>query len=294
MTSPKPFQATENPFQAINDPRNIYAVALLELQDLESKPVCHRTAAKLLVSDCQLLNGKSEATVHDSGRKARDFVDFYAAAMAICDLERGDFDIPRICDKFREGSLAEMATPERPTLHVSTKEIDGCLRGLARDTAAWSTWVSYRHKALAFCEAARTDYEKTEKIHLYQRLAEVLHGLTNEADASMRAFGVQIQEVEQRLSGLALAVDRLREDVQMADAVSGSHFSSFFSNNSFARQPLQNRKKRLALRRIYNNFLQYSSSRLSRIKPRQPFLIIKLLPRWMRDLRRASNFLAHL
>ena len=140
---------------------NIYAVAIQELQELESEPLCHRTAARLLVSDCQMLEGKDEATVlTDSGRQVRDFVDFYAASLAICDLERGSFTIPIECDKFREKSLGQLIVPQHHQLHVSSGEIDSCLSALAKSDSAWSTWVSYRHKALRFCEAARADNEK--------------------------------------------------------------------------------------------------------------------------------------
>lgn len=140
---------------------NIYAVAIAELKELESQPLCHRTAAKLLVTDCKMLEGKDDATIlTDSGRRVRDFVDFYAASLAICDLERGSFVIPGACAKFREDALVAMPVPQRPKLHVSSKEIDDCLSGLARVDSAWNTWVSYRHKALRFCEAARADNEK--------------------------------------------------------------------------------------------------------------------------------------
>jgi hypothetical protein len=198
----------------------VYAVALQELQDLESQPVCHRTAAKLLVSDCQLLDGKDEATVHDSGRRVRDFVDFYAAAMAICDLERGSFVIPAACGKFREASLAEMATPGRPTLHVSAAEIDGCLRGLALESAAWTTWVSYRHKALAFCEAARGDYAKTEKIHLHERLTDILGGLTNGAEHGLDSLHAKLREAEEQLGGLAVGIHELHDQLRGVTDVS--------------------------------------------------------------------------
>lgn len=140
---------------------NVYATALEELQELESEPLCHRIAARLLVNNCQLLDGQDEATVHtDSGRAARDFVDSYAASLAICDLERGSFIIPSSCTKFRESTLATLPSPLEPHLHVTTPEIDGCLEGLAQSDSAWNTWVSYRHKALRFCEAARADNEK--------------------------------------------------------------------------------------------------------------------------------------
>lgn len=114
-----------------------------------------------MVGNCQLLDGQNEATVlTDTGRAARDFVDFFAASLAICDLERANFDIPAPCYKFRETVLAELPAPSKPRLHVATAEIDKCLEGLARSDSAWSTWVSYRHKALRFCEAARAENEK--------------------------------------------------------------------------------------------------------------------------------------
>lgn len=139
----------------------MYNIALRELQELESEPLCHRIAARLLVNNCHLLDGQDEATVHiDSGRATRDFVDSYAASLAICDLERGSFSIPPSCSKFREAALAALPVPAQPQLHVSTPEIDECLEGLARSDSAWNTWVSYRHKALRFCEAARADNEK--------------------------------------------------------------------------------------------------------------------------------------
>ena len=140
---------------------NIYAVALSELQELESEPFCHRVAARLLVNNCQLVDGKDEATIlTDSGRQVRDFVDSYAASLAICDLERGSFAIPAACAPFREASLSRVTVGSRPQLHVSAAEIGLCLSALAASDAAWSTWISYRHKALRFCEAARGDNEK--------------------------------------------------------------------------------------------------------------------------------------
>lgn len=140
---------------------DIYSTALNELEELESEPLCHRIAARLLVNNCQLLDGRDEATVlTDSGRATRDFVDFFAASLAICDLERGSFLIPSSCFKFREPVLAEMRMPSKPRLHVSPAEIDGCLEGLAQSDSAWNTFISYRHKALRFCEAARADSKK--------------------------------------------------------------------------------------------------------------------------------------
>jgi hypothetical protein len=146
-----------------------YARAITELEQLESEPLCHRLAARLLVNNCHMLEGKNDATVlTDSGRAVRDFVDSYAASLAICDLERGSFDIPESCASFQEPALARLSVPKTPQLHVSTDEIDGCLQGLARSDAAWNTWIAYRQKALRFCEAARKDHERGTSSRIQQ------------------------------------------------------------------------------------------------------------------------------
>ena len=213
---------------------NVYAVALSELQELESEPLCHRVAARLLVSNCQLLDGKDEATVlTDSGRQLRDFIDSYAASLAICDLERGRFTIPSECNKFRESALSQLSPGEEPTLHVSSKEIDICLSALATSDSAWNTWISYRHKALRFCEAARVDNEKgtmvclsclslllltseiARSILLYQRLTKVIAKLADGVEAElqkrMNDLDSRAKQAAQRIQQLNPHIDQLRE-----------------------------------------------------------------------------------
>ncbi|KAI8267662.1 hypothetical protein K4K56_004464 [Colletotrichum sp. SAR 10_98] len=201
---------------------NIYAVAMQELQELESEPLCHRIAARLLVNNCQLLDGKDDATVLiDSGRQIRDFVDSYAASLAICDLERGSFDIPSGCAPFRENSLAQIPDSKFPRLHVSPQQIDSCLSGLARSDSAWNTWVSYRHKALRFCEAARADNDKAQSIRLHQRLTEVLsklsEGVEQELESHLHAINTRATEVTDQLRRIIPDVDRLRDSIQDVD-----------------------------------------------------------------------------
>ncbi|KAK7421528.1 hypothetical protein QQZ08_009943 [Neonectria magnoliae] len=193
----------------------MYNIALRELQELESEPLCHRIAARLLVNNCHLLDGQDEATVHiDSGRATRDFVDSYAASLAICDLERGSFSIPPSCFKFREAALASLPVPAQPQLHVSTSEIDTCLEGLARSDSAWNTWVSYRHKALRFCEVARADNEKAHNIHLYQRVTKILETLTTqieiEIEERLQSLNRVIHHTTDSVDTFAIQVDQLR------------------------------------------------------------------------------------
>ncbi|KAL2259572.1 hypothetical protein VTK26DRAFT_6712 [Humicola hyalothermophila] len=212
---------SEKPSELLQKSRlpNVYAVALSELQELESEPLCHRVAARLLVNNCQLVDGKDEATIlTDSGRQVRDFVDSYAASLAICDLERGSFSIPNECAKFREPSLSQIAIRNQPQLHVSPREIGHCLSALAASDAAWSTWVSYRHKALRFCEAARADNEKAQNILLYQRLTRVIAKLTEGVEAELQKrmddLDSRARQSVEKLEQLSPQIDRLGDELE--------------------------------------------------------------------------------
>ncbi|KAK4125886.1 hypothetical protein N657DRAFT_632075 [Parathielavia appendiculata] len=173
----------DNPSELSSSSRlpNIYAVALSELQELELEPLCHRVAARLLVNNCELVDGKDEATIlTDSGRKVRDFVDSYAASLAICDLERGNFAIPAECAKFREPSLSQIAIRNEPLLH-----------------------------------AARADHEKAKNILLYQRLTRVIAQLTDSVEAELQQrindLDNRARQSVERLEQLTPQIGRLSE-----------------------------------------------------------------------------------
>ncbi|KAI1457002.1 hypothetical protein F4805DRAFT_458172 [Annulohypoxylon moriforme] len=179
-----------------------YEVALNELRELESEPLCHRTAARLLVNNCEVLESKNEATVlTDSGRKIRDFVDSYAASLAICDLERGSFNIPRACANFREPVLNQLPLQNSGQLH--------------------NTWVNYRHKALRFCEAARADNEKAQQILLFERLTKIMGRFTDDVDEQfeqhMTNLGTRAQSTSDKIDELSPKVDHLKDMLESAE-----------------------------------------------------------------------------
>ncbi|RDA91016.1 hypothetical protein CP533_3139 [Ophiocordyceps camponoti-saundersi (nom. inval.)] len=204
---------------------DIFAVTLKELQELESEPLCHRIAARLLVNNCQLLEGQDEASVlTDSGRATRDFVDFFAASLAICDLERGNFLIPQPCAEFREPVLADLPIPSKPHLHVSPFDIDNCLRGLAGSDSAWNTWVSYRHKALRFCDAARADNEKDKSIRVFQKITKVMDGMTSQLETDLgarfealnkmvKSTKADVEDIKPKLDSLRTGLIRLGQNL---------------------------------------------------------------------------------
>ncbi|KAI1801355.1 hypothetical protein F4811DRAFT_564077 [Daldinia bambusicola] len=184
-----------------------YEITLKELRELESEPLCHRTAARLLVHNCEVLEGKNEASVlTESGRKIRDFVDSYAASLAICDLERGNFQIPRECAKFREPVLSGLPRQDLGRLHVSSIE---------------NTWVSYRHKALRFCEAARVDHEKDQHIRLFQRLTKIMGRFTHDIEKQAEQRIVDLEHRAKTTGGkideLSPKIDHLKDSLESVE-----------------------------------------------------------------------------
>ncbi|KAK7744397.1 hypothetical protein SLS62_010187 [Diatrype stigma] len=184
-----------------------YEIALQELRQLESEPLCHRVAARLLVNNCELLEGKDEATVlTDSGRQIRDFVDSYAASLAICDLERGSFAIPTECAKFREPILGQLPIGNEAHLHVTSTEIDACLSGLGTSDSAWNTW---------------------EWVYLDQtfvpRLAKIMNQMTDSVDQEletrMHDFDRRTREATEKVDDLSPIVDRLSQGLSDIESI---------------------------------------------------------------------------
>lgn len=218
---------------------NSYKMALNELQELEFKPVCHKTAARLLVHNCQLVEDMNESTFHtESSPETRDFVDAYAASLALCDLERGGFQIPTECDKFREPALNQLSRQNMGRLHLSTKEVKICLHAFGSSSSAWSTWVSYRHKAFAFCEAARIDNEKgmwllfeytlkpicnclyliDQQILLAQRLVDIMGRYANDVEEQFKQHMTDLESRTEatvgRINELSPQVDYLKNSLE--------------------------------------------------------------------------------
>jgi hypothetical protein len=138
----------------------VYQKAMLELKRLEEEPICHRMAARLLMSNCQGLENISEQDYKlTSASIERHHVESFAASLAMCDMERARFDIPGACTPFRSSALHK-AIRGNGILLVSPEQVSACLEALGQDHSHWMTWLSYRDKALLFCRGARVDIDK--------------------------------------------------------------------------------------------------------------------------------------
>ncbi|KAI1741419.1 hypothetical protein F4680DRAFT_415384 [Xylaria scruposa] len=194
---------------------NLYEIALKEL---ESEPLCHQIAARLLMNECHLLEDKNEATVlTDSTRKIQDFVDSYAASLAICDLERGSIAIPAECSKFRQSTLSQLPIQSVASLHVTTAEIDNCVRGLGASSSTWSTWLNYRHKTLMFCEAARANIDKAQNIFVSQRVVKIMSSFADGTEQRMSNLDLHTQALERKIESLSPLLGKIQHSLEHAD-----------------------------------------------------------------------------
>jgi hypothetical protein len=124
---------------------------------------------------------------------------------------------------------------------VTSTEIVGCLEGLGHTHNAWSTWLSYRHKALGFCEASRAEGEKgtfayfaamkkkstanglDNQIMLYRKLADILERLTNEAEVEARdrlqKLDQMLQSSNDKAEAMDSYVDKFQTNMQYVDRI---------------------------------------------------------------------------
>ncbi|KXJ90505.1 hypothetical protein Micbo1qcDRAFT_226459 [Microdochium bolleyi] len=185
---------------------NAAARASEEILALEGEPVCHTVAARFLSNNCQVLDGKDDATIlTDSGRHIRDFLESYAVSLAICDLERGNKTVPDQCIKFRESSLTHIPIHDMAHLHVTSDEIQACLSTFATSAVVWGTYISHKQNALRFCEASLSENNRSQSLKLFQRVTQIMGTLASLFD----------HDWEQHLSEMFAAVQRaLQEGLQ--------------------------------------------------------------------------------
>ncbi|RDW75056.1 hypothetical protein BP6252_06198 [Coleophoma cylindrospora] len=167
----------------------IYTKALLELKRLEEEPLCHRIAAQLLMKNCQGLDTLSDDGYQfNSVQIQRHHVESFAASLAICDLERGRFKIPDACSLFTSSILLSTLQTGSSGLDVSPEQVGECLEALGQHHSHWSTWLSYRDKALLFCRAARIDIDKDQAILLHKQLVQVMASLADAMERDLQAL----------------------------------------------------------------------------------------------------------
>ncbi|KAH8816172.1 hypothetical protein F5884DRAFT_775233 [Xylogone sp. PMI_703] len=228
----------------------IYTKAVMELKRLENEPLCHRTATKVLLNNCQDLEEINEENYElHSTRLQRQHVESFALSLAICDLERIKFAIPSSCEPFGSVALGLASEGEQSGLRVSSEQVGQCLEALGRDHTYWITWTSYRDKALLFCRAARIDIDKDQIISLHKRLVKVMAEFVHGAESELEHFRSRMareshtassyfEEMKKQASSISSKVqatfDSLSNELKhLQDGLRTSFKSAVVSNREF-------------------------------------------------------------
>lgn len=139
----------------------VYTSAMVELKRLEQEPICHRTAAQLLMDNCRGIEEMDASNAQwGNARIQRHHVESFANGLTMCDMERAKFVTPTACNSFGSSSLYRAARDKHSQLDISQEQVTDCLEALGRDHSHWNTWLSNRDKAVTICRAARLDIEK--------------------------------------------------------------------------------------------------------------------------------------
>lgn len=141
--------------------RVFYTQVIEHLEALKTQPLCHRTAAELLMNNCKTLeNANEQRSFPNIGNEQDHHVAAFAAALAMCDIGKYFDNSPsKPCSIFSGQTLFDARQGERK-LQWSAEEAHRCVKSLSKDHSHWTTYMHHRGNALMYCRAARADIEQ--------------------------------------------------------------------------------------------------------------------------------------
>jgi hypothetical protein len=164
MTLSLPANITDINLTAIleSPPRNseIYAQAMISLQNLQGESFCHRLAVQLLMNNCKDIKEISDEGLPFKHDAHKNQVEGFITGLTLCVLARGEFVISDSCAPFTASALLRAHQEGKRKLDVSKEQNDACVAALSRDASQWTTWLSQQREALTICRAVRFDIEK--------------------------------------------------------------------------------------------------------------------------------------
>jgi hypothetical protein len=95
-----------------------------------------------------------------SGDLIQDYIDSFAASLAICDLKAADASITRSCESFQDSTLREIATTNIRGLHATRAQIGHCMKGLHADQNSWVSFNGNKETANSLCRTAKEDLSR--------------------------------------------------------------------------------------------------------------------------------------
>lgn len=152
----------------------VFNQALSLLLSLENSPSCYRTAARVLVNNCQVVEQSWATEQHrlqDPEMSLMDYKYGYAISLAVCDLTAAKKRIPSSCDSFRESNLQHLSVDDQKNvLQVKHRDVEFCMESLIEDSAAWTSFTGNKEQAFTICQASREHIERGRSIFTKKNL----------------------------------------------------------------------------------------------------------------------------
>ncbi|PLB39627.1 putative nuclear membrane fusion protein Kar5 [Aspergillus candidus] len=213
----------------------IYTGAIQILESMKTSPSCNRMAASELVMSCQSLGDKSGDTP-DSGtyvtlERVRSF---YAARLAICELNGAGASVPRLCIPVTVSGppgkrMFSIPSRSKPPLSPVDKEsaalLEGCLKTLESRPQWWTSYSNNRQNAVVICQAARIEGEKEELLELYRSIVESSSKLNDGLQDALRAATAQSSQYRTFMDVTEAMQMRMHHEMRETE----SHFKSFLA-----------------------------------------------------------------
>ncbi|KUJ23082.1 uncharacterized protein LY89DRAFT_776894 [Mollisia scopiformis] len=219
-----------------------YTNAIVVLKNLEQKPICHRTAAQLLMDNCHgIEENDASSDQWGSAHIQRHHVESFANGLTMCDMERARFVTPEACSPFGSSALCRASRDKHSQLGITQAQVTDCLEALGGDERSWSTWLSNRDKAVTICRAARLDIEKDQAILVHKQLVELMQQFTSGVDDDLTRLREHLKassrfaksfvddltnQAENGKAKLNSAFETVSEDIKGVDSVVKSILSS--------------------------------------------------------------------
>lgn len=163
----------------------IIGKALEAIESLNTKKLCHRLSASMLLENCRTTYDfdslKSYAKESDAEQERRDgYLKIFAIALTMCDIEEFIKPVPLECEPYGQTALMGIKESGMSTsIRVNDAERSGCMKAIDGQGDGY-LYKANQQSASVMCQVTRMDFEKDESIALFARLTRLMRDVVDE------------------------------------------------------------------------------------------------------------------
>lgn len=193
----------------------IIGKALEAIESLNTKKLCHRLSASMLLENCRTTYNfdsfKSYAKESDAEQERRDgYLKIFAIALTMCDMEEFIKPVPPECEPYGQTALMGIKESGLTTsIKVNDAERSGCMKAIDGQGDGY-LYKANQQSASVMCQVTRMDFEKDESIALFARLTRLMRNVVDE----VHKFSKLNQENHRQATAAKETVTEVRSSVE--------------------------------------------------------------------------------